>query len=76
MELLEAVNEVVLEAWLIVNVADVVATDTVPISLPKYWVNHTLPSGPTAMSVGSLGKVGIVYSVMLPPGVIMPILPA
>jgi hypothetical protein len=35
-----------------------------PILLPVFSVNHSAPSGPTAIEYGLLDDVGIVYSVI------------
>src|SRR5436189_1593237 len=52
-----------------------------PIWLPKFCVNHKLPSGPAVIPTGKLvfpygvlGALRIGYSVITPVGVILPIL--
>ena len=46
-----------------------------PILLPVFSVNHTLPSGPGAIPTGKADAVGIVYSVIAPVvGLILPTL--
>ena len=45
-----------------------------PTLLPPSSVNHTLPSGPAAMLMGSLRRVVVRNSLIAPEGVIRPIL--
>src|SRR5271166_4101563 len=45
-----------------------------PIVCPSSSVNQRLPSGPAVMLIGALLAVGMANSVMMPPGVMRPIL--
>ena len=45
-----------------------------PILLPMNSVNHNFPPGPAVIQTGKLPGVGTVNSVMIPEGVILPIL--
>ena len=46
-----------------------------PILLPDLSVNHSAPSGPVVMPIGSLFNVGIENSVITPAVVMRPMLP-